>query len=130
VNILAFDTSSEILSVAWMSGPGLVSVQRDLDLAHAETLFDLIDFVIQHSAGGIEALDCLAIAAGPGSFTGLRIGFAAARGLMAGSGKPLVAVPTLELHGRSLAGAGAAIIPVMHARKIAITARFSRPANA
>ena len=117
MNILAFDTSTEILSVACLTGSSTVEVRRDADLKHAERLFELIDYVVSRSLGGIETVDCLAVAAGPGSFTGLRIGFAAARGLAAAGGTPIAAVPTMELYGRSLAGAGLTVMPVINAGK-------------
>jgi tRNA threonylcarbamoyladenosine biosynthesis protein TsaB len=117
MNILAFDTSTRILSVACCSDAGAFEVQRDLDLKHSEMLFELIDIAVSRCIGDVNSVDCFVIAAGPGSFTGLRIGFAAAKGLSAATGKPIVTVPTLEVYGRGAACADRTVIPVIDARK-------------
>ncbi len=102
--ILALDTAAEACSAAvWRDGAvaahRLVRQQR----GHAETLMPMIVDVMGEAAVTYDTLTAIAVTAGPGTFTGLRIGVAAARGLALASRKPLVPISTLE------AIAGAAI---------------------
>ncbi len=76
---------------------GLVAETRlNVKTTHSERLMTVIDGVLKQSDWGIEAIDAFAVAIGPGSFTGLRIGLSAAKGLSFATGKPIVTVPTLE----------------------------------
>lgn len=94
--LLALETSSNLCSVALLDGAHLVSVVSvDRPRAHAETLAVMIQQALR--LGGIPAgrLDAVAVASGPGSFTGLRIGVSAAKGLAFATGAGLVAVDSL-----------------------------------
>lgn len=96
--VLAFDTSARLAGVA-LAEDGRLVAESALDTRRAPTemLLSLARRVLEEC--GLEAGDCdlFAYSEGPGSFTGLRIGMAAALGLAAGTGRPVVAVPTLEV---------------------------------
>ena len=90
---LGLDTSEPLGSVA-LYREGGPSEERWMDepLQHAECLFPLIDRLLDESKTAPEAIDAVSINRGPGSFTGLRIGLAAAKGLCQAWGKPLIGV--------------------------------------
>jgi tRNA threonylcarbamoyladenosine biosynthesis protein TsaB len=96
MNILAIDTATEILSVAVSTEAGVFSFDADAGTRHSELLFSAVDTVLDAAGVDREALDLFACMKGPGSFTGLRIGFAAVKGMALALGKPTAAVPTLD----------------------------------
>ncbi len=63
---------------------------------HAEKIFEVIDAVLKMAEVTVNELGCIAVSAGPGSFTGLRIGMSAAKGIAFGASLPIIAVPTFE----------------------------------
>ena len=69
-----------------------------MERGHAETLLPLIDRVASHVDGGFDSLDRVAVTVGPGSYTGLRVGIAAARGIGLAAGIPVVGVATLSAY--------------------------------
>lgn len=76
---------------------GLIAETRlNVKTTHSERLMTVIDHVLKQSEMGLDGIDAFAVAIGPGSFTGLRIGLSTAKGLSYVTGKPIVAVPTLE----------------------------------
>lgn len=100
MNVLAFDTSLGACSVAvqWQSARGESLLREDYeerDTGHAEALLPMISMVMDGAGLSFSALDRIAVTEGPGSFTGVRIGLAAARGLALAAGKPLVSAGTL-----------------------------------
>lgn len=105
--LLALDTATLTASVALLDGAGrTVAARRDRVTTHSERLLALVDAVL--AEGGVRpgALDAIACGAGPGSFTGLRIGLATAKGLCLATGRPLVLVSSLAaLAARAPAGA-------------------------
>lgn len=95
--LLAFDTAQGALSAAIMDGEGvLVSSFEPRTRGHAEALMPLLETMLAEAALGFADLDALAVTIGPGTFTGLRVGLAAARGLALARALPLVGVTTLE----------------------------------
>ncbi len=97
MKILAFETAGPALSVAVCDGPRVLSaLHLPLERGHAELLLPAVAGALQ--AAGLELADCDAIATtvGPGSFTGLRTGLAAAQGLSLGAAKPVVGVSRFE----------------------------------
>lgn len=98
MKLLAFDTALNACSVAlWDSEAGHGAARtRDMPRGHAEALMPMIDEVMREAGAGFAELDRFAVTIGPGSFTGLRVGVAAGRGLALASGKPLVGVGTLQ----------------------------------
>ncbi|MEO0427967.1 MAG: tRNA (adenosine(37)-N6)-threonylcarbamoyltransferase complex dimerization subunit type 1 TsaB [Pseudomonadota bacterium] len=104
--ILGIDTCASRCAVA-LCGDGRVPVMcaERMDRGHAERLFPMIREMLADAALGIEAVTRLAVCTGPGSFTGLRVGVAAARGLALGRGIPAIGVTRFEVLARMLAGA-------------------------
>lgn len=107
--VLAFDTAMAALSVAVVrveAGRSEVLAEHFERRAtgHAEVLVPLIGDVMARGGTGFEALDRIAVTTGPGTFTGVRIGVAAARGLALASGVPVVGITTLEAVAAGYAG--------------------------
>ncbi len=95
--ILSIETSNSICGACvYFSDTKFFESQIYLKNSHAEKLFETIDYVIR--AAGIETGDLggIAVSSGPGSFTGLRIGLSAAKGIAFGSSLPIIPVPTYE----------------------------------
>ncbi|GHT97365.1 hypothetical protein FACS1894142_1750 [Spirochaetia bacterium] len=117
MNILALDTATAVLSVALASPEGVRCFSADAGLRHSEILMEMVD-AIMHSAGlKREDLGLVACMKGPGSFTGLRIGFAAAKGLALGRGIPMVSIPTLDCMAAPFSFRKGLVIPVVDAKK-------------
>ena len=100
MNILAFDTSFDACSVAVETGRAggdrqVVSERMFMSVGHAEALIPMIGRVCAASGIGIADLDRIAVTHGPGTFTGVRIGVAAARALALAHGVPVVAFSSL-----------------------------------
>jgi len=99
-----------ILSIETAAGCGSVALTRGgvqngrliaeaavhAETGHSRRLLSSVDWVMQAAGVGWSDLDAVAVSIGPGSFTGLRIGLAAAKGIVFAAGKPLIAVPTLD----------------------------------
>ena len=97
MKILAFESSAKAASVALCEDEFLIAQSyQNSGLTHSTTLLPMAKSLLDHCGVALEQVDCLAVAAGPGSFTGLRIGIAAAKGLAWGAEKPCIAVSTLE----------------------------------
>jgi tRNA threonylcarbamoyladenosine biosynthesis protein TsaB len=96
LRVLAIDTALEACAVAVLdTGRGLTSRSLPMMRGHAEALMPLIATVMSTAAVEFSDLDRIAVTVGPGSFTGLRVGVAAARGLALAAGKPAVGLSTL-----------------------------------
>ena len=117
MNILAMDTSGDVLSLVLSSSRGKWGVEIDAGTRHSELLMEWIDKLF--CSAGLEPgdLELVACMKGPGSFTGLRIGFAAAKGLSLALGIPMVAVPTLDCLSCGLSVWPGLVLPVMDAKK-------------
>jgi len=95
--ILAIETSQSLCSICvYFSDEIFYEMNINLKNTHAEKLFETIDFVLKSSGVYANDLDGIAVSSGPGSFTGLRIGMSAAKGLAFGAKLPIIAVPTFE----------------------------------
>ena len=95
--ILAVDTTSESGGLALLSGPevvGQAGIQSPEGFGHL--LFGEIERLLARHGWRLDAIDCFAAAAGPGSFTGIRVGLAAVKGLGEALGRPVVAVSNLQ----------------------------------
>lgn len=96
MNLLAIDASASFLSLALDTGNSVYQFNADADMKHSELILTCIDNLVREAGlapGDIGGVICTA---GPGSFTGLRIGFSAAKGLALGLNIPFAAVPTLD----------------------------------
>ena len=115
--VLAADTTTSINSLAiCRDGRVLVETVAECGRLHAERLLPTVDWILAEAGLSLHHIDLFAISAGPGSFTGLRIGVAAWKGLALGEDKPLAAVPTLDAMARSVAGAAETVCPLLDAR--------------
>ncbi|MEE8444427.1 MAG: tRNA (adenosine(37)-N6)-threonylcarbamoyltransferase complex dimerization subunit type 1 TsaB [Alphaproteobacteria bacterium] len=104
MKLLAMDTACGACSAAvWANGAILAARSRVMQRGHVETLLPMTITVMEQAGLAFGALDLIAVTRGPGSFTGLRAGLAAARGLALALGLPLVAVTTLEAVARAAA---------------------------
>lgn len=117
MNILALDTSTALLSVALGTETEWVESSLSLGLTHSEKLFPVIDFLSQQSKIDLRKLDLVICSKGPGSFTGLRIGFSAAKGISLAAGCPLVSVPTLDAYAFELRHLPGAVVPIIDGKK-------------
>ena len=108
MRILAIDTALEACSAAVLdTEQAATSVHESLPMVrgHAEALMPLIARVMERAGLDFAALDRIAVTTGPGSFTGLRVGIAAARGIALASGKPAVGLTTLAAYAAPLVAA-------------------------
>ncbi len=98
MKILAIETATLLGGVAILNGSsGLVAeVKLNVESTHSERLMTEIDRIMGKTSLQLEDVDVFAVSTGPGSFTGLRIGLSTVKGFSCATGKPIVAVPTLE----------------------------------
>lgn len=118
MKILAIETSARSVSTAVTeNGLPLASAYQNRGLTHSRTLMPLVDGML--SAAGLKAedMDLLAVAAGPGSFTGLRIGVSALKGLAWALDKPCCGVSTLDAMSRNLSHVEGLVVCAMDARR-------------
>lgn len=118
MKILALDSSGIVASVAIVEDDCLIGEYTiHHKKTHSQTLLPMLDAVVELTETDLQALDAIAVASGPGSFTGLRIGSATAKGLAQALKKPIVEVPTTEALAYNLFGTSALICPLMDARR-------------
>ena len=118
MKILATDTSATTASVAICEDGALLSEYTvNNGNTHSETLLPMIESSLGALSLTARDIDLFACSAGPGSFTGVRIGAATIKGLAFGTNKPCVAVSTLEALAYNLVGYSGLICPVMNARR-------------
>ncbi len=118
MKILGIESSSLVASVAVVSDDVLTAEYTvNFKKTHSQTLLPMIDEVMRMLEMDLETIDAIAVAGGPGSFTGLRIGSATAKGLGLAIKKPLIHVPTVDAIAYNLWGSHALICPIMDARR-------------
>jgi tRNA threonylcarbamoyladenosine biosynthesis protein TsaB len=117
MNILGIDTTTTFLNVIARTGDVSVSLSGNTGFRHGESLMPWIEKILEELALPAAELELIICALGPGSFTGLRIGLATAKGLALGTGCPIVGVPSLDIYGRKNAFFDGAVFPVIDARK-------------
>ena len=116
--ILALDSSGLVASVAVQEGDQLLAEYTvNYKKTHSQTLLPMLDEISRMLELELSSVDAVAVAAGPGSFTGLRIGSATAKGLGLALGIPLIEVPTLEAMAMNLPFARGLLCPIMDARR-------------
>lgn len=125
--ILAIESATPRASVA-VAAPGLVLCEEPLPRGRqaSETFLSAAVSVLRRAGVAPGEVTHVAVSAGPGSFTGLRVGMAAAKGFAFGWGIPLVLVPTLRALAMRFRVAGATICPVLDAKKKEVYAGFYR----
>lgn len=118
MKILAIDTSSMVASAAVVDDDKLVAEYIiNHKKTHSEQLMPIIEQVLQGCGTSIGEIDAVAVASGPGSFTGLRIGAATAKGLAHACGIKIIGVPTLDGLAFNLPYCQGIICPIMDARR-------------
>ena len=118
MNILAIDSSGLVATVALLCDDVLVGEYTIHNKkTHSQTLLPMIDAMLAMADFPVNKLDAIAVSAGPGSFTGLRIGASTAKGLGQALDIPLIGVPTLDGLAYNLAGVEAYVCPLMDARR-------------
>ena len=117
MKILAFETSAKAGSVALLEdGKLLAESYQNTGLTHSQTILAMAQDMLKSCSITPNEVNAVAVAAGPGSFTGVRIGVAAAKGFAWGGEIPCYGVSTLEAMARNT-GIGGYVLPVMDARR-------------
>ena len=115
---IAFESSAKAASVALVRDGRLVAEYfQDSGLTHSRTLMKMAQDILQNCEISIRELTNVSVSNGPGSFTGIRIGLAAAKGLAWGAGLPVRAVSTLRAAAAVFQDEGVTLCPVMDARR-------------
>lgn len=118
MKILALDSSGIVASVAVVENETLLAEYTvNHKKTHSQTLLPMLDEIAQMIELDLNSIDAIALAAGPGSFTGLRIGAATAKGLGLALEKPLIAIPTTEAIAYNLYDTEGLVCPIMDARR-------------
>ncbi|HHO48615.1 MAG TPA: tRNA (adenosine(37)-N6)-threonylcarbamoyltransferase complex dimerization subunit type 1 TsaB [Desulfobacteraceae bacterium] len=134
VLILAIETATACGSVSLTSGgPAHFSLLAECsvqpDTSHSRRLLGSIAWLMTSTGAQWHDLDAVAVSLGPGSFTGLRIGMAAAKAIAMAAGKPLVGVPTLDALALACGGDQRLVCCLLDARKQEVYAAFYRLDN-
>lgn len=118
MRILALDSSGLVATVAIVEDEQTVAEYTvNYKKTHSQTLLPMLDEIVKMTEYDLNTIDAIAVAGGPGSFTGLRIGSATAKGLGLALNKPLIHVPTVDGMAYNLFGCKGLICPMMDARR-------------
>ncbi len=123
--ILAVDSSTPVAGAAVVDEDRVIIESfTNYKKTHSETLMPTINRILRECDCTIGDIDALAVTAGPGSFTGLRIGMAAVKGISMAAKKPVVAVSTLDTLAGNIAGSNALVAALLDARKNEVYCAF------
>lgn len=122
MRILAIESSGLVASVAVVEGDAeneetIAEYTVNYKKTHSQTLLPMLDETAKMVELDLNSVDAIAVSGGPGSFTGLRIGSATAKGLGLALHKPLIHIPTLHALAYNLCGADGIVCPIMDARR-------------
>ncbi len=118
MKILAIESSSLVASVAILEDDVILAeYTTNFKKTHSQTILPMLDEIVSMLEFDLKEIDAIAVCAGPGSFTGLRIGVASAKGLGLSLNKPLIAIPTLDATAFNMYKTKALIVPIMDARR-------------
>ncbi len=118
MKIIAIDSSGLVATVAIASEDALIAEYTvNYKKTHSQTLLPMLNEISQMTELDLAQVDAIAVASGPGSFTGLRIGSATAKGLGLALGKPLIEIPTTDALAMNMWGCTDRICPIMDARR-------------
>lgn len=118
MKLIGIDSSGLVASVAILEDDRLVAEYTvNNKKTHSQTLLPMLEEIVASAGLDMKEIDAIAIAAGPGSFTGLRIGSATAKGLGLALKKPIVPIPTVDALAYNLYGVDCLICPIMDARR-------------
>lgn len=120
--ILNIETATKNCSVSLAKNGKTIALRNHTEenYSHAEKLHVLIQEVLDECSNKLSDLDAIAVSAGPGSYTGLRIGVSSAKGLAYSLDKPLIAVNTLEILARQVKIESGLIVPMIDARRMEV----------
>lgn len=123
MKVLALESSAMTASAAVVTEE-LVMAEYTVDhkKTHSQTLLSMVDEMLCMAGIELEEIDAIAVSGGPGSFTGLRIGSATAKGIGLALDKPLVHVPTMDAMAYNIYGGDKLICPLMDARRTQVYA--------
>lgn len=128
MNILALSTTSSSGSIAIYKEDHISYINHlDIKITHSERLLPQIDTGLKNSKLGISDIDLVTIANGPGSFTGVRIGLATAKGICMAHNIPLLPINTLELLANNIAFSNRNILALIDARMAEVYAALYSP---
>ena len=129
--ILGLDTSAKAASAAiCRDGKIIAQTQLNTRLTHSQTALPMVQSLLDCAKMTLDDIDCLAVSAGPGSFTGIRIGISAVKAISFTLDKPCIGASTLESLARNMTGTSGIVCPVMDARcKQVYTAMFELDAE-
>lgn len=118
MRILAIDSSSMVATVA-VTTDGVLNAEYTINhkKTHSQTLLPMIDEICKTIELDMETVDAIAISGGPGSYTGLRIGSATAKGFGLALGKPIINVPTMDALAYNMFSSNYIVCPIMDARR-------------
>ena len=118
MKVLGIESSSLVASVALVTDDILTAEYTvNFKKTHSQTLLPMLDEIVKMLGLDLETIDAIAAAGGPGSFTGLRIGAATAKGLGLALKKSLIHVPTVDAIAYNMWGASGLICPIMDAKR-------------
>ncbi|MBR5514600.1 MAG: tRNA (adenosine(37)-N6)-threonylcarbamoyltransferase complex dimerization subunit type 1 TsaB [Clostridia bacterium] len=118
MKILAFDSSAVAASAALLDDDKIIAeYTQNTGHTHSETLLPLAENALKAASCSVDDIDLFAVSAGPGSFTGVRIGVSLIKGLAFGKNKPIASISTLEALACNLCGFSGIVCPVMDARR-------------
>jgi len=128
MKLLAIDTTSKVAGVALMEDETIVyEANAAIGLTHSQTMMPMVQAALELTGWRAEDIDCYAAVAGPGSFTGVRIGICAVKAMAQAVGKPVAAVGTLDVLAEAAACRGMLTVPMLDARREQVyTAAFLR----
>lgn len=116
--ILAIESATNTASVALVDGKGvLAEMTLNGKKTHSQTLMPLIEQMMALSGQRLEEIEAIAVSGGPGSYTGLRIGAATAKGLAQVLDKPIIGISTLETLAAAFCGMDATVCTMLDARR-------------
>ena len=117
MKILALDSSGLVASVAVVENDTLLAEYTvNYKKTHSQTLLPMLDEISNMTELDLSTIDAIAVAGGPGSFTGLRIGSATAKGLGLALEKPLISIPTTAAIAYNIWDTNKFVCPIMDAR--------------
>ena len=118
MRVLGIESSSLVASVALVTDDIMTAEYTvDFKKTHSQTLLPMLDEIVKLLELDLDTIDAIAVAGGPGSFTGLRIGAATAKGLGLALKKPLVHVPTVDAMAYNMWGTSCLVCPIMDAKR-------------
>jgi len=127
MRILALDSSGLVATVAIVEDNQTIAEYTvNYKKTHSQTLLPMLDEIVKMTEFDLSTIDAIAVAGGPGSFTGLRIGAATAKGLGLALEKPLIHIPTVDGLAYNLYGTTGLICPIMDARRSQVYTGFYR----